>query len=84
MTSLEIAMQQADFARNSGVTATIDTAFGWVTLDDGEAELFLQGYQAEKFIDKVLLLWEELQHIDMGDAELAVAYDYLDVMTPKD
>lgn len=82
-TLLEIAEQQAELMRNSGITVKIDTAQLWVALDSEEEELFLQDHQAEEFISKASKLWTELEYIDEDTADLAVAYQYLDAMSPK-
>lgn len=83
-TLLEIAQQQAEFVRNSGITVEISRGPSWVTLDSAKDELFLQDHEGEKFIDEVGDLWNKLQHIGLREAELAVAYQYLDVMSPKE
>ena len=77
----DILKQQAEYTRNSDVTVEIVRNIPWVTIHaDAESELLLDGEQADKFIDKCDAYSLECPDMEAGEIELAVAYDYLDVL----
>jgi hypothetical protein len=77
-----IYQEQADFVTRSGFTVSIDYAQSWVTIESSNEELFLQGQQADEFIDRAANLTALIP--DLADADLATAYGYLDAVAPKD
>jgi len=79
-TVIDIHGQQAQFVIDSGIAVEIDPAFSWVTLETEEEEAHLQGHEADEFIRRVDLLTKE----GIEDAELVVAYSYMDILEFKD
>ena len=77
----DILKQQADYTRNSDVTVEVVRNMPWVTIHaDEESELFLEGDQAEEFINKCDAYTLECPEMEGDEIELAVAYGYLDVL----
>jgi hypothetical protein len=74
--------EQADFVTRSGFTVTIDYGQSWVTIESSDEALFLQGHQADEFIDRMANLTALIP--ELADADLATAYGYLDAVAPKD
>ena len=77
----DILKQQAEYTRNSDVTVEIVRNMACVTIHaDEESELFLEGEQADKFIDQCDAYALECPDMEGHDIELAVAYGYLDIL----
>lgn len=77
----EILESQARFCYRSGITVKINHSMGWVDIRAGQVgELFLQGDDAEKFIDKVADLSRQCPDVTIADIELACAYDYAHIL----
>lgn len=81
MKLVDIVTSQAKFVYNSGVTVSITRNMPWVDIKAGESgELFLQGDDAETFIDKLDKLSEQLPDVDFETLELACAYEFVHML----
>lgn len=83
MNLASIIQEHARFTQRSDVEVKTDAAFSWVELRDtqtNESLLFLQGHEADYFIDRAREIWEETRTLPMDICELAVAYEYLDAL----
>lgn len=77
----EILESQARFCERSGITVEIRHNMGWVDIKDTQGgELFLQGDDADHFIDKVADLSRQCPDVTIADIELACAYDYAHIL----
>jgi hypothetical protein len=71
--------EAADFVRNSGFTVTIDSPFSWVSIDGPDDEnVFMQGEEAETFIDEVRTLCKRYPSLTEDTAALALAKPYVE------
>jgi len=88
MTLIEIYEQQAKYVRDSGYIVAVNSPFSWVSIKpsnpnnppDDKDEIFLQGDEADTFINGVEEMWEAVQHMDREAVELAYAYPYLECL----
>ena len=82
MDLIDIIKQQAEYSRNSSITVVINSPMSWVTIENTNsgAGVFLQGDDADEFIAKVDTLSEQLPDVDFDTLELAVAYEYVDML----
>ena len=78
-----IAAQQAQFVRNSVRELTVDRALGTVSIQwaevngAGDDDVFLQGHQAEEFIEGADALYEEeTMGLTRDDAYHVMAYSF--------
>lgn len=77
----EILKQQAEYTQNSDVTVEINKAMGWVTIiADKDSQVFLEGEDADEFLAKCDEYSQDCQDMTMEVIQLAVAYDYLDIL----
>lgn len=77
----EILESQARFCDHSGITVEINHSMGWVDIRAGQVgELFLQGDDADQFIDKVADLSRQCPDVAVANIELACAYDYAHIL----
>ncbi len=78
MTTLtEIYEQTADRMRD--VEVSVDSAFSWVTIHDitgANEDIFLEGEEAEKFIQECDDLWNSLGDVYVHTLHLALASPY--------
>ena len=72
-----ILRRQADYARNSGIVVDIDRAYQTVSLHDN---IFMQGDDAQDFIDAVDALANRCPSLPFDICELAAAYDYCELL----
>ena len=82
-TLADIYSEQAEWTARSGVLVAIDEMFSTVDLKDaenGKTLLFLQGNEADHFIDTVGDIWNATKTLPRGICELAAAYPYLDAL----
>lgn len=76
-----IVLQQAEYSWNSGIIVEFSRSPSWVSISaPGSDGVFLQGWEADKFIDRLDKLAESLPHIDYETLELSQAYDYADLL----
>lgn len=68
-------------AKNSGLEVDTDL-MGHVIIytTDGLLDVYLQGDDAEVFLDGVLAMQEEFEDAEPGDVELLMAYPYLELI----
>lgn len=80
----EILNQQADYTRNSNYTVEASRIFSWVAIDcqDKGAEdhesVFLQGEEAEMFMDEADRLYDEVGTVDYETVAYATAAQYVE------
>lgn len=67
-------------------TVKVDRLFPWVSIEskfDPEISAFLQGREADEFIDRADQVWErEDLNLCRDESYELVAYDYLDLLLP--
>lgn len=82
MTLEEIVQSRVQFTRNSKVTVKINRSLSWVDIvEDGHDEgVFMQGDEADTFINELDKLSEQLPDVDSETLELSMAYDYLHIL----
>jgi hypothetical protein len=67
--------------RASGVTVDIDSAFSTVAIDaPGEIGVFMQGDEADNFIEEVRALCKRYPSLDEDTAALALAEPYAETL----
>ncbi len=74
--------QAAQFALNSGASVDLDSSYSTVSIDwaDG-GECFMQGDEADTFIDEVRALCKRYPSLDEDTAALALAWPYVENLT---
>jgi len=80
---IRIARDQAKFVQGSHVAVNVDRRFSTVhilDLNDESLDVFLQGSDADEFIDAADDLYECLGEITMEQAYQVQAHPYLDLM----
>lgn len=77
----DIHQQFIDFVNNSGVVVKRERASDGITITDGNADVYLQGHEADEFNEKVKKAVEKNQNLSNHDAELVVAYEYIDLLS---
>ena len=66
---------------NGGVTVDCNSTFSTVAIDaPGQDGIFMQGDDAETFIDEVRALCKRYPSLDEGTAELALANPYAETL----
>ena len=71
--------QAAQYVRNSGFNVTMDSRFSWVSINGpGEEGPFMQGEEADGFIDEVKALCKRYRSLDEDVAALALAKPYIE------
>ena len=82
MKLVDIILCNAEMVENSGVSVDINRSQSWVDMQaDGETKVFLQGHEADSFIDAVDEMAEQLPDVDYGIIELSFCYDYLTIIS---
>ena len=75
-----IFWQAAQRMRDAGVTVDTDSGYSTVSIDaPGEESIFMQGDDADSFIDECRKLWTRYPSLPMDVAELAIAEPYTDL-----
>ena len=80
----DILEQQADFTRKSNYTVEASRIFSWVAIDcqDEGAEdhesVFLQGEEAENFMDETDRLYDEVGTLNYETVAYATAAQYVE------
>ena len=75
-----IFWQAAQRMRDAGVTVDTDSGYSTVSIDaPGEESIFMQGDDADSFIDECRKLWTRYPSLHMDVAELAIAEPYTDL-----
>ena len=66
--------------RDAGITVDTDSAYSTVSIDaPGEESIFMQGEDADSFIEECRKLWNRYPSLPMAVAELALAEPYTDL-----
>jgi hypothetical protein len=66
--------------RDAGITVDTDSAYSTVSIDaPGEESIFMQGEDADSFIEECRKLWNRYPSLPMDVAELATAEPYTDL-----
>ena len=66
--------------RDAGITVDTDSAYSTVSIDaPGEESIFMQGDDADAFIEECRKLWTRYPSLPMDVAELATAEPYTDL-----
>jgi len=69
--------EQAERAQNSRITVDVDESYQTVSIDaPGEESIFMQGDEAQDFIDERDVLTKRYPSLHDWVAELALAYPY--------
>lgn len=72
--------QAAQRMRDAGITVDTDSAYSTVSIDcPGEDSIFMQGDEADSFIEECRKLWTRYPSLPMDVAELATAEPYTDL-----
>jgi hypothetical protein len=73
--------EAAERCRNDGVTVDCDSIFSTVAIDaPGHDGIFMQGEEADSFIEEVRALCKRYPSLDEHTAELAVAAPYAETL----
>lgn len=76
-----IIRQSAKYSRESGADVEIDRAYSTVCISGrGQEDIFMQGDDAEQFIDQIDAISKRCPSIDFDDIELHLAKDYIDCL----
>lgn len=78
----EILKRQARYVRYSGYKIEINSIFSWVGIIERESNktlVFLEGEEANSFINKVNQLWKETGNLDKEVIAEALAKPYIEV-----
>jgi len=76
-----IDIVKADAAYMRHVVINVDTLHGWISIEDDfnvQDEIFLQGDDAEQFIQDAEILWNDLEHVTMDEVYAHLAKPYVD------
>ena len=66
--------------RDAGITVDTDSSYSTVSIDaPGEESIFMQGDDADSFIEECRKLWTRYPSLPMDVAELAIAEPYADL-----
>lgn len=76
----DIIEQQATLALNSGGVVTINRHFGTVAIDWTGGECFMQGDEADQFIDAVDALSDNNPDVDFDKCALSEAWPYIETL----
>lgn len=75
-----VLQQQLDYANNSELSVIVNEQYSWVSMTAADEELcFLQGEEAEQFIEKVTTLYNKEGNITFNQAAMICGYPYLDL-----
>ena len=65
---------------DAGITVDTDSGYSTVSIDaPGEESIFMQGDEADSFIEECRKLWNRYPSLPMSIAELALAEPYTDL-----
>lgn len=66
--------------RDAGITVDTDSAYSTVSIDaPGQESIFMQGEDADSFIEECRKLWNRYPSLPMDVAELATAEPYTEL-----
>lgn len=69
--------QRADWTEKSGISVDWDSAFSTVSIDcEGEDSIFMQGDEADKFINEIEAMCKRFPSLDEYTAALALSAPY--------
>jgi len=72
-----IFWQAAQRMRDAGITVDTDSAYSTVSIDaPGQESIFMQGDDADSFIEECRKLWNRYPSLPMDVCELALAEPY--------
>ena len=75
-----IFWQAAQRMRDAGITVDTDSAYSTVSIDaPGQESIFMQGDEADSFIEECRKLWTRYPSLPMVVAELALVEPYTDL-----
>ena len=75
-----IFWQAAQRMRDAGVTVDTDSGYSTVSIDaPGQESIFMQGDEADSFIEECRKLWIRYPSLPMDVAELATAEPFTDL-----
>ena len=80
---LEIFQHQLRYVKGSAVAVDVERGFSAVSivdLNDPSNDVFLQGQEADEFIDEADELYERLGEVSLEDAYAVTAHPYLDLL----
>lgn len=78
---IAILKRQEDYARRSLEYVTVDYQMPTVhMLGVNGSDVFLQGDDAQGFVDRVETMYEQTQVLSKDQCEFIVAYEYLDML----
>lgn len=78
---IEILKRQEDYARRSLKYITVDYTMPTVVmLGENDSEVFMEGGEAQDFVDRVETMYEQTQVLSKDQCEFIVAYEYLDML----
>ncbi len=78
---LAIYRQQIRYVEKSNVTVEVQRNYSTVAIDDADGEgVFLQGCEADEFIDAADALFESTGELSLAEAYKVQAYPYIDTM----
>lgn len=81
MTDRKFFKDRVDAVNASQVEVEVNSPFSWVDIKAGGSEgVFLQGHEADEFIDTAKKVWEELQDVTEDDCWKYLAYDFLETL----
>jgi len=76
----KILKQQYDYVVNSGITVDITNHMSWVAIECiGYEGIFMQGDEADDFINKCTNIGKRFRSLTSTEAELIAAYDYAEL-----
>jgi hypothetical protein len=66
--------------RDAGITVDTDSSYSTVSIDaSGEESIFMQGDEADAFIEECRKLWNRYPSLPMDVAELAIAEPFTEL-----
>ena len=77
MSLATIIRQTARMASVAGVTVKVDRRMPWVTISThGQEDIFLEGHEAELFVEACDKLWDKGRTVTMDECYLCEAEQY--------
>jgi len=74
-------VEQMKFVINSGVSVDWNSTYSTVSIYcEGSEGVFMQGHEAEEFINQIELITRRFRSFSEYHAALVLAYDYLDLL----
>jgi len=81
-TLVQIIENNAQYVRDSGYQVEINRSMETVSIQHDtpydEMSVFLQGHEADNFINEADTLWNDAQHVSLDDCLCSVAKQYID------